>query len=679
MEYSLYYLNKQAQLKDLKVNEIIDKLNLIGFEVDDTFEESLLTNKFLQDIRLLIEIPSNRQDLLNEKLFLREMSTIFVLDIYKIWTKLEPNYSFLLNHHSKKHVKQSVKTIDSSLNDILVYKFELENCFIKKSPLWIQQKLQNRGLESFNNLNDFLNLIILEYGATITSNIFNADQQGYLIERSNEIQIFNEIEIPSGTILLKDKNDNIIMVLGIVNFIEDLSNKNSFSLQGMFYDVYENILDLKTINTQLSFKHLRSMFIENFQISFKRLLTLLELYSDKLIIKEIYSISNVLTKRHETKIISLSKLLIKKVLAVKNFDHDVFKKAGLKIVGETQNSFYIQIFNFRKDLTRQIDLIEEYSRFIGYKNFQEVLPKKQLSYNPRKLNNYKFICDFFINYGFNEVFTNSLVSATNKTNQFSLHLENPLNNEINDLRSSLFPRLFDVINLNLKAGFNNCNFFEIGRVFKISNNQIIEQDKIAGVFQADLFKNNKQKNLNWFIVKGFLELFLQNFGYENIEIEEIKKKTSYFHPTRSIHFKIKGRILGTFGEVTPMIEDFRNLKSPLYIFEFNLNYFKNWRMKKGINTYVEYSKYPSVVRDLSFSITKEKNLSELKNIIKENTTNVKSVNFFDIYFNPNELEKLNLGIRIEFQSEIRTLTTQEIDQEMQQLTQNLKQKFNVEL
>ena len=37
MEYSLYYLNKQANLKNLKVNEIIDKLNLIGFEVDDIF------------------------------------------------------------------------------------------------------------------------------------------------------------------------------------------------------------------------------------------------------------------------------------------------------------------------------------------------------------------------------------------------------------------------------------------------------------------------------------------------------------------------------------------------------------------------------------------------------------------------------------------------------------------
>ena len=139
-------------------------------------------------------------------------------------------------------------------------------------------------------------------------------------------------------------------------------------------------------------------------------------------------------------------------------------------------------------MERPIDLIEEYSRFIGYKNFQEILPKKQLTYNPRKLNNYKFIRQFFINYGFNEVFTNSLISTNTKTNKFSLQLENPLNNETNTLRTSLFPKLFDVFDLNLKAGFNNCCFFEIGRVFKVSNNQIIEQDKISGIFQLGYHK-----------------------------------------------------------------------------------------------------------------------------------------------------------------------------------------------
>ena len=244
MEYSLYYLNKQAKLKDLKITEIIDKLNLIGFEVDDIFEESVMTNKFLNDTRLLIEIPSNRQDLLNEKLFLHEKSTIFMLEVYKIWKVLQPNYSFILNQHNKKHSKQIVKQIESSLNHILVYKFELENCFVKKSPLWIQQKLQNRGLESFNNLDDFLNLIILEYGSTITSSLFKENHQGYEIERSVENTKFNGTEIPSGSILLKDKENQIICVLGVLNFIEDVTNKNTLSLEGFFYDIHENILDL---------------------------------------------------------------------------------------------------------------------------------------------------------------------------------------------------------------------------------------------------------------------------------------------------------------------------------------------------------------------------------------------------------------------------------------------------
>ena len=39
MEYSLQTLNKKAKLNELRVQEIIDKLNLIGLEVDDSFKE----------------------------------------------------------------------------------------------------------------------------------------------------------------------------------------------------------------------------------------------------------------------------------------------------------------------------------------------------------------------------------------------------------------------------------------------------------------------------------------------------------------------------------------------------------------------------------------------------------------------------------------------------------------
>ena len=678
MEYSLYYLNKHANLKNLKVNEIIDKLNLIGFEVDDIFEEQVITNHLLNDTRLLIEIPSNRQDLLNEKLFLQELSTIFSLETYDLWRNLRTNYDPLINKYSLKYTEQAITNINSSLNDILIYKFKLENCFIKSTPLWIQQKLQNRGLEVTNNINDFLNLIVLEYGSTITTEVVNNDNHEIFVNRLKKVEQFENISLPPGTIVLRDNQDNILSVLGYINFDSEKNSKDgTVCLETIFYDIYENPVKLKTINTKLSFKHLRSTFIENFKSSLKRLLTLLELYNENLVLQKIYTNSSYDKNIQLNKTIRLSKDLISQVLNTKKFDFEVFKKAGLRIIGETKENFYIQVANFRKDLVREIDLIEEYSRFIGYKNFQEIAPKKQLKYNLRKLENYKFIKEFFINYGFNEVFTNSLLSLNEKTSSFSINLKNPLNKEINALRTSMFPRLFEVMDLNLKSGFNNCSFFEIGRVFKISGDKIIEQDKLSGIFQFKIL-NNKQENLNWFKVKGFLEIFLNVFGYTDFEVSTIEQKTTYFHPTRSIHFKINNKVLGSFGEINPMIEDFRIVKTPIYLFEFNLAYFKNWRMRRSIKTYTEYSKYPSITRDLSITFDKKISFSKVKELIQKTTKYLKSVNFFDIYFDQSNLEKVNLGIRLEFQNQTRTLTATEIDEEIKILERELINSFQID-
>lgn len=679
MEYSLYYLNKHANLKNLKVNEIIDKLNLIGFEVDDIFEEQVITNHLLNDTRLLIEIPSNRQDLLNEKLFLQELSTIFSLETYDLWRNLRTNYDPLINKYSLKYTEQAITNINSSLNDILIYKFKLENCFIKSTPLWIQQKLQNRGLEVTNNINDFLNLIVLEYGSTITTEIVNNDNHEIFVTRLEKVEQFENISLPPGTIILRDNQDNILSVLGYINFDSEKNSKDgTVYLETIFYDIYENPVKLKTINTKLSFKHLRSTFIENFKSSLKRLLTLLELYNENLVLQKIYTNSSYDKNIQLNKTIRLSKDLIAQVLNTKKFDFEVFKKAGLRIIGETKENFYIQVANFRKDLVREIDLIEEYSRFIGYKNFQEIAPKKQLKYNLRKLENYKFIKEFFINYGFNEVFTNSLLSLNEKTSSFSINLKNPLNKEINALRTSMFPRLFEVMDLNLKSGFNNCSFFEIGRVFKISGDKIIEQDKLSGIFQFKIL-NDKQENLNWFKVKGFLEIFLNVFGYDDFEVSTIEQKTTYFHPTRSIHFKINNKVLGSFGEINPMIEDFRIIKTPIYLFEFNLAYFKNWRMRRSIKTYTEYSKYPSITRDLSITFDKKISFSKVKELIQKTTKYLKSVNFFDIYFDQSNLEKVNLGIRLEFQNQTRTLTATEIDEEIKILERELINSFQIDV
>ena len=51
MQYSLQQLNKIANLKELKLNDVIDKLNLIGLEVDEIFNEKLENNKYVDNTR----------------------------------------------------------------------------------------------------------------------------------------------------------------------------------------------------------------------------------------------------------------------------------------------------------------------------------------------------------------------------------------------------------------------------------------------------------------------------------------------------------------------------------------------------------------------------------------------------------------------------------------------------
>ena len=281
MEYSLYYLNKQANLKNLKITEIIDKLNLIGFEVDDIYNEPLLTNDLLNDTRLLIEIPSNRQDLLNEKFFLNEISTIFSVDTYNVWNRLQIKYSFLIENSKHKHINLPINQINSDLKDIVIYKFELENCFTKKSPQWIQQKLKSRGVSPLNDLNDFLNLITVEYGTTILSKCNKDSKSEFVIKRLQINENFENFEIPAGSIVLKNKLNKIVSVLGFVNFNEP-NKSGQVSLEACFYDIYSNINKLNTINTKLSFKYLRSMFIENFEVALKRVLSFLEFYNSDL-------------------------------------------------------------------------------------------------------------------------------------------------------------------------------------------------------------------------------------------------------------------------------------------------------------------------------------------------------------------------------------------------------------
>jgi phenylalanyl-tRNA synthetase beta chain len=706
MEYSLKTLNEKTNLKTIKISEIIDKLNLIGFEVDEIFHESFVTNRFVDNLRFLICIPSDRQELLNEKAFLNELSTIFLIELNHIWEKTKKNYSYLLKEKYSEYYNYEMIAIESDLSYALTFQIEVEITKNYFSPLWIQNKLTNAGLKVNNTIDDLILLSTLEWGQKfniLASNSSTLNSKSLFLKQLENPEEFksrdgSKYKLGLQDIVLQDSENQVQAVLGIFNTVNEINIKDNLLknsenkkivLQSIFYDIYQNDLLLNSLETEISLRYLRTTCLDTFKYSFQRLLTLLEVTLAAKIIPTVYVTHPNQVVLQTKKMLRLSKILIKDVLGIKLIDATIFKEAGLKIVCQTPKDFYFSIPNNRNDLVREIDLIEEYSRFVGYKNFIPLEPEITKQYARDKDGNIKFIKQYFISYGFQEVINNPL-NAYKKELKFknysydfnSILIANPLNAELSTMRFSLLKRLVDVFEYNVRLR-TPTSFFEIGRVFEKIDHNFKEVEKLGLIFQLEKSKKSTEPNMEWFMVKGFLENFCLHFGYKNIVFERVELAVSdlsdsIYHPRKTIAIKTrKNQTLGVFGEINPNIESLKKLKYSTYIFEGNLENFKDSRMKSPIPVFKEYSKYPSIVKDISILIDKNISFYKLKAKMQRSSDVLKSFVFFDMYYDEKCLNLINIGIRLEFQSGSKTFTTEFIEAEVNTIKNHLHYWFPI--
>lgn len=677
MQYSLQQLNKITNLNNLTLTSFVENLNLIGLEIDDIIFENLPNKNILNDIKIELKIPANRDDLLSETIFLDELSMIFIFRIYETWSKLKFKYSFLLKKEYLNFSNYSIFPIKSDLNILLTYIVKVDNYKEITLPNWIKKKLNLIENSTNNIIENLIKLVILEWGQNFNQ-LQNITSNFSVISLEENKTVFLNTQsyfLPKGSIILKNSNDEIISVLGIIN--HSLKAK-SFILEANFYDIDNNFLGLNDINTELSFRYLRKCFLSNFKFSFQRLLTLIEIICDGEINKNIYKTTNQKFEIQSYKLIKVKKNAFKKILNIEEYNPLVFEKTNLKLVCRTLNELYFKIPDFRKDLNREIDVLEEYTRFIGYKNFKDILPKSLKTKNFIKMNNNQFIKQFFINYNFNEIFTNSLITET-KLNKNSISLKNPLNKDLSILRSTLTNSLIDTFVKNLRFGINSLKFFEIGRIYLKENENIIEEDHLGCIFPIQAIRNNYDNKLDWFIAKGFIENFLGFFNNKKFTFEKQNIFSDYYHPTKSIKILENGKLIGLFGEIHPKYKKLYSFKQNIYLFEFNLNCVNLKSIESKLKVYKEYSKYPLITKDLSIIVSKNINFYNLKKDIINITEDLKNIEFFDIYFDENQFDTISLGIRLEFQSYSKTLLTEEIEVKINKIISLLVENYKIKV
>jgi phenylalanyl-tRNA synthetase beta chain len=359
-------------------------------------------------------------------------------------------------------------------------------------------------------------------------------------------------------------------------------------------------------------------------------------------------------------------------------------KLRFNFVENEENSLIVSIpFTRNLDIQQEIDLIEEIARLIGFNNFLPILIRTKKLGTISKFEKFKReIRNSFINLGFLELFNFSLTSENNFNNVF---LINASITECSFLRINLINQLIDCVEKNIKEGNSILPIFEFGRNFQKIDKQIIkEEELISGIFCNPEYKQSwseKNLELNWFQVKGFLEIIFSNLNLSCSFVKTLKVPKHY-NSQNTLSIIINDEQVGLFGKINPKIAYKKNIPINCFLFEIELTkLYKN--KKKQINNilYKQYSIFPNVIIDLSLLIPKSVNFDKINNLILNNAGDLlKKIELFDFYENiKSNNDYYSLGIKLTFRSVNKTLSKNEVDHILTNIENKLENQLNIKI
>ena len=701
MEISLKWINELVHIERVNLDDLIEKLTLGGFEVEEILELEINNQK---QLILDISATANRSDSLSIQGLATEVAALLNKPI-KILNYSTKNLTWkqgIINrsliHQDKNYYSTFLTVIVENITNITV-------------PKWIQQKLISSDVTPLNNILDFQNYILLETGYPFA--FYDLDKLYLKLNQSkfnlSISEATNNQEFRGNNNINYKLNDSILVVkankvpISIAGILENqdfayTETTNSLLIEASIFHAshirqQSRNLGLRTDRSARYEKSLKNTYLIE---SLYRLISLLRIYNPNLTCK-LHTITQI--PEQTSKPILLRYKTINEILGpIKELTESNFNYISTELVtsyldrlnfnfiyDNSKLTWQVEIpYSRSDDIIREIDLIEEIGRLHGFNNFLTRLPKiktignEDVSYQTRKK-----ITACFLNLGFNELIHYSLVNE-NTFLKNEISLINPLLSDCSSLRTSLLPNLIKTVQENLKQGNLFIEGFEYGHVFSgdIKTN-FNEKEHVAGIFggiKTKLTWSESEKALNWFEAKGKIEQFFKQLNLVTYwQTSSSVDTNQILHPYRTAELHLSnGKILGVFGQIHPILANRLTISSDIYLFEFDLKMIQDQMQTNKLTVYTEYTIYPKIVKDLSFIIKQNITLKTLQETLYCNGTHfLTEINLLDEYRGSSiPKEHTSLCLQLIFQSTEKTLQNKEIENILNDLKFILTKKFN---
>lgn len=641
----------------------------------------------LGDYVLDISITPNRADCLSVRGVAREVAALYSRKMKKTSYQIKSDKSLNASDYSY------VKVTDEEKCPVYLGRI-IKDVTIKPSPLWMQNRLRAVGVRPINNIVDITNYIMFEYGQPLHTFDLREIEGGIIVRTAK----------PGEKIMTLDGKERLLDESMLVIADESKPIGIAGVMGGEYSGIHDDTKDVflecayfKPENIRMTARKLGLQTDSSYRYErgIDRVNTLSMVDYAASLLKENAdgSVADGVLSNDYKEYVPLSVNAevdkINKLLGT-----EISEKEMAKILEELgfgvktkQGELTVEVPPYRIDIERWQDLAEEVARIYGYNNIEATVPRLSADSVPPEsfLKKAKNIKSSLKTLGFNEVINYSFMSERylsrfDKKDNF-VKLLNPISEDMDTLRTYVFPGVVAAAKQNINQGFKNIRLFEIAKTFINRNESIPEQlSGLAFCATSSFFPlswNTGSRVDTFYYMKGVLDNLLKSFKI-NAEYEK-NEKYDFLHPGKSAEVKVGGKGYGFIGQLHPNIAEEEDIQEDLYLCEIHLEKLINEKVKGDFH-YEKFSVYPFVYKDLSVVVDNTVNAGDLLEYIKNLGPLVYDAVIYDIYQGDKIGEnKLSLTFRIFYSALDRTLTDEETNKILEEIIEGLTEKYSAEL
>jgi len=571
----------------------------------------------------------------------------------------------------------------------------MEDIAVGPSPWWLKNRLLEAGLRPINNIVDITNYVMLELGQPMHAFDYEKLAGGKIrirkAKKGEKIVLLDGSKqtLAADQLVIADA-EKPVAVAGV------MGGEKSGVVEGTTTIVFEaatfdpvsvrrtgRALDLRSDSSTRFEKGLPE---EQTQAALSRAMELCQKVACGRVASKVFGVrsdSRRMVKYqfrpdHAERLIGVKISAMRMVKILKALGFGISRRSTIK---KGKPVYDVEVPYWRaRDIEGERDFAEEIARVYGYANLPSEIPQGPLPLAPVDpvLAAEDTAKRAFAAAGFTEMVNYSFGPGTvlekagfNPKN--CVRIANPLSADFEFLRPSLVPGVLAVIEEN-EGLFPENDVFEVSNVYMKNDGANLPEER-ATVLLASYGPYSDDRLFRR--VKGVLESFYSDIG-RDVDTGRIEPQSRLWHPGRTVDLYIGDTAIGTMGEIHPLVLEHFGINGRVCAAEFDLAALAETEKESG--GYEAIPQFPPALRDLAIVLPEETEYAKVETAINDSSELLHEVELFDVYRNKRLGDnKKSFAMHLSFLHPDRTLTAEEVDEEIKLILAALKKQAGAEL